>query len=98
MKRCRVPSSSIDAAYIYRMRGIPKVKKLSDEFGNYRLSIVCLRCGNGRICEPGVIAARVGWDCTLDALGQRLKCGKCGAKVARVTALEGVHRRPEKWH
>jgi hypothetical protein len=59
---------------------------------------VCLRCGNECICEPGVIAAKVGWDCSLGGLGQRLKCGKCGAKVARIETLPGIHQRPEKWH
>jgi hypothetical protein len=83
---------------LYSMRRAPKISKLSDEFGNYRLSILCLRCGNERICEPGVIAAKVGWDCSLDGLGQRLKCGKCGAKVAKIEALPGIYRRPEKWH
>jgi hypothetical protein len=80
------------------MRRSPKISKLSDEFGNYRLRIVCLGCGNERVCEPGVIAAKVGWDCTLDLLAGRLKCGKCGEKAARVEALPGIYQRPEKWH
>jgi hypothetical protein len=80
------------------MRMPGKISKLSDEFGHYRLSILCLQCGHERVCEPSAIAPKVGWDCSLATLTQRLKCSQCGAKVARITALAAAHQRRPKWH
>jgi hypothetical protein len=80
------------------MRRTPHVLKLSDEFGQYRLHITCNGCGNRRICDPADIAPKVGWECTLEALSRRLRCGKCGLKGAHIKVTEAGHQRAPKWH
>jgi hypothetical protein len=74
------------------------VLKLSDEFGHYRLHIGCLSCANKRIVDPADLAPRVGWECTLEILSKRLRCGKCGAKGARIEVGPMSHQREPKWH
>lgn len=70
-----------------------KVAKLNDEFGNYRLTIRCRKCGRSRTCDPAELAARVGWECTLEELARRMRCSTCGAKHSEFSVQPRPHER-----
>ena len=57
----------------------PRVVKLSDEFGQYSIRLVC-ECGYSRLCYPHELAKFAGWDAVLADLVRRLRCSKCGQK------------------
>ena len=80
------------------MRRPMNIAKLSDEFGHYRLVIRCGRCAHTRVSDPDVLARRVGWDSTLDALLPRLRCSKCGAKESSISIQEAPYERRPRWH
>ena len=75
------------------MRQRLKVSKLNDEFGNYRLTIRCRECGRSRVCDPAELAARVGWECSLEQLAARLRCSTCGAKHCEFAVQPRPHER-----
>jgi hypothetical protein len=56
------------------------VKKLSDRFADYDLSIRCRKCGHTRVTEPHALAKILGWEATLEAVAARLRCSKCSAR------------------
>lgn len=56
------------------------VKKLSDRFADYDLSITCKKCGHVRVTEPHVLAKILGWETPLTTVAQRLRCSKCHAR------------------
>src|SRR5215510_4575171 len=56
------------------------VKKLSDRFADYDLSIKCKKCGHIRVTEPHVLAKILGWEATLETVAARLRCGKCSCR------------------
>ena len=62
------------------------IKKLSDEFGDYLLTIGCRKCRHVRITEPRMLAKIVGWDTPLSTLEKRLRCSSCGGKDCELTA------------
>jgi|KBSSwiStaDraftv2_1062776.scaffolds.fasta_scaffold13110_5 hypothetical protein len=62
------------------------IKKLSDEFGDYLLTIGCRKCRHVRITEPRTLAQIVGWDTPLTTLEKRLRCSSCGGKDCELTA------------
>jgi hypothetical protein len=66
----------------------PVVTKLSDEFGDYRLTIVCRGCGHSRTTEPHALARIFGWETRLTAIAPRLRCSKCSAKDCDITVAD----------
>jgi hypothetical protein len=65
---------------------LPHVKKLNDALGHFLVRITC-RCGAVRECEPEALARLCGSSATLDAVGKRMRCSKCGTKGAEVVAI-----------
>jgi hypothetical protein len=65
---------------------LPHIKKLDDAFGHFLVKISC-RCGAHRIAEPEALARLCGRSATLEAVGKRMKCSKCGTKGAEVVAV-----------
>jgi hypothetical protein len=65
---------------------LPHVKKLNDALGQFQVQITC-RCGAQRIAEPEALARLCGSSATLEAVGKRMRCSKCGAKGAEVVAI-----------
>ena len=69
-----------------RMGVLPQVKKLNDALGQFHVQITC-KCGSQRIVEPEALARLCGWSATLEAVGKRMRCSKCGTKGAEVVAV-----------
>jgi len=65
---------------------LPHIKKLDDALGHFGVQITC-KCGARRIAEPEVLARLCGSSATLEAVGKRMRCSKCGKKVAEVVAV-----------
>ena len=63
------------------------IEKLSDEFGQYTLALKCGACGHERTAEPRTLAALCGWDATLEEVGKRMRCSKCGEKKCTLRAF-----------
>lgn len=70
----------------------PNVTKLSDEFGDYLLSMVCRRCKHTRTTEPHALARVFGWNTELAAIAKRLRCSRCHARDCELIAT--VRPRP----
>ena len=73
----------------------PKIERLSDEFGQFRLSIAC-PCGHVRIADPKVLAAAAGWDAKIADLVRRLRCSKCGQRGKCAATIHIEHKRHER--
>jgi len=72
-----------------RCRGmgvLPHIKKLDDAFGYFLVQITC-KCGAQRIAEPQALARLCGAAATLEAVGKRMRCSKCGKQDAKVVAI-----------
>jgi len=72
-----------------RCRGmgvLPHIKKLDDAVGHFLVQITC-KCGAQRIADPEALARLCGASATLEAVGRRMRCSKCGAKGAEVVAI-----------
>jgi len=65
---------------------LPHVKKLNDALGHFLVQITC-KCGVQRIAEPEVLARLCGSSATLEAVGKRMRCCKCGTTGAEVIAI-----------
>ncbi len=65
-----------------------KVRRLSDDFGQYLLVITCAACTHERRAYPHLLARICGWDVTLQDLEKRMRCSKCGNKRCGVRAIE----------
>ena len=68
------------------MAVLPHIKKLDDALGHFLVQITC-KCGARRIAEPEVLARLCGASATLEAVGKRMRCSKCGTKSAEVVAV-----------
>jgi len=53
------------------------IKKLDDALGHFLVQITC-KCGAQRILEPEALARLCGASATLEAVGRRMRCSKCG--------------------
>jgi hypothetical protein len=53
--------------------------KLSDNFGQYVLTLKCA-CGHTRTAQPRTLAALAGWDARLDEIVKRMRCSRCGKR------------------
>jgi hypothetical protein len=55
------------------------IVKLSDNFGQYVLTLKC-ECGHVRNAQPRTLAAIAGWDASLQDVVKRLRCSRCGKR------------------
>lgn len=69
------------------MEGKFKVIRLSDEFGQYLLTLKCSACGHERETYPNSLAHLCGWDATLASVEKRLRCSKCGKRCCLIRAV-----------
>jgi hypothetical protein len=74
-----------------------KITRLSDEFGQYSISLEC-PCGHTRRCSPHTLAAFAGWDAELQAVVRRLRCSKCNQKRCTARAVPLTAPRGYKSH
>lgn len=65
---------------------LPHIKKLDDALGQFLVRITC-ECGAHRVAEPEVLARLYGASATLEAVGRRMRCSKCGVRGAEVVAV-----------
>jgi rubredoxin len=56
------------------------MKKLSDGFGQYRITIKCRRCGHARSSLPDALAALFSWETTFEEISRRMRCSQCEAR------------------
>jgi hypothetical protein len=75
----------------------PKVTRLGDEFGDYVLTISCRQCRHVRAAEPKTLAKLVGWEITLAALSERLRCSRCHVKDVELTPNPRARPRGKDW-
>lgn len=80
------------------MRALPHIHKLGDQGGSFLVDVRC-KCGYTSWLKPKDLARRFGWDMTIEALQARMRCSKCGAKSAQVSAVaeprpRGVPKNP----
>jgi hypothetical protein len=68
------------------LRVLTHIKKLDDALGHFLVRITC-KCGAQRTAEPEALAPLCGSSATLEAVGKRMRCSKCGTKGAEVVAL-----------
>jgi len=60
-----------------RLEAMPvQIKKLSDRFADYDLTIKCKKCGHVRVTDPHALAKILGWEATLETVGARLRCSR----------------------
>jgi hypothetical protein len=64
-----------------------RIEKLSDDFGQYELSLKCAACGHMRRASPHTLAHLCGWEAQISAVAKRLRCSKCGAKKCTAEAV-----------
>jgi len=64
-----------------------KIRRLSDQFGQYVLYLTCAECRHERQAFPQVLAQIAGWDALLVDVEKRLRCSKCGRKKCRIRAV-----------
>jgi hypothetical protein len=69
------------------------IKKLSDRFAGYDLSIKCRKCGHVRATEPHALAKILGWEATIESVAARLTFSKCQAR-SQCELTPQVQRRP----
>ena len=62
------------------------IVRLSDEFGQYQLHLMCRTCRHERYAFPHTFTHLYGWDAKIDDLVARLRFSKCGQRncAARV--------------
>jgi hypothetical protein len=65
---------------------LPYVKKLNDALGYFLVQITC-KCGAQRVTKPEPLPRLCGSSATLEAVGKRMRCSKCGAKGAEVVVI-----------
>jgi hypothetical protein len=66
---------------------LPHIKRLDDWFGDFLVRVSC-PCGSSRHIDPEALARIAGRSATL-ALATRMRCSRCGKKVAEVVAVAG---------
>jgi hypothetical protein len=69
-----------------RVKTLHHIKKLNDALGHFYVRIAC-SCGATREAKPEALARLCGDAATLEAVGKRMRCSKCGAKGATVVAV-----------
>jgi hypothetical protein len=74
------------------VRVLDHIKRLDDCFGDFLVRVIC-PCGAVREIPPQALARLVGWKVTLKELAPRMRCSRCGKKVAEVVAVARPTRR-----
>ena len=90
--RCAAWTRATSPAILRAMRA-KKVEKLSDEFGQYAITLNCQRCRHARTVYPNALAPIVGWEAPLAAIASRMRCSKCNAKQCELTVTFPVKPR-----
>jgi hypothetical protein len=67
------------------------IVKLSDNFGQYVLTLKC-ECGHTRTAQPQTLAALAGWDALLADVVKRLRCSHCGKRQCSATVRPETKR------
>ena len=67
------------------------IVKLSDNFGQYVLTLKC-ECGHTRNAQPRTLAAIVGWDASLLNVVKRMRCSRCGKRRCTVSVRPETKR------
>ena len=62
------------------------IRKLDDVLGHFLVQITC-KCGAQRIAEAEALARLCGSSATLEAVGRRMRCSKCGTRATDVVAV-----------
>jgi hypothetical protein len=75
-----------------------KIKKLSDEFGQYVLILKCGSCLHERHTTPHLLANLCGWDASLEDVARRMRCSVCGKKQCPARAIPPTAPRGYKSH
>jgi hypothetical protein len=57
----------------------PTIKKLSDNGGQYVLTLKCV-CGHSRVARAEALARFAGWDAELESVVKRMRCSQCGKR------------------
>jgi hypothetical protein len=64
-----------------------QIVKLSDNFGQYVITLSCNSrsadgtvCGHSRAAAPRTLAALAGWDALLADVVKRMRCSRCGKR------------------
>ena len=65
---------------------VAHIPKLDDCFGDFLVRVVC-ECSACREIQLQALARLVGWKATLKKLALRMRCSRCGKKVAEVVAV-----------
>ena len=68
------------------VRVLPHIKKLDDALGDFIVRVTC-PCGTSRHIEPEALARIAGRSVTVARLSTRMRCSRCGKKVAEVVAV-----------
>ena len=69
----------------------PYVVRLSDNFGQYVLTLKCA-CGHNRTAQPHTLARLAGWDALLTEVVKRLRCSQCGKRKCSATVRPETKR------
>jgi hypothetical protein len=85
------PRTNRDNRQMMPPRPPPTVVKLSDNFGQYVLTLKC-ECGHTRTAQPQTLAALAGWDALLANVVKRLRCSCCGRRLCSVTVRPETKR------
>jgi aldehyde:ferredoxin oxidoreductase len=78
------------------VRQLPHIKKLDDSFGEFYIDVVC-PCGNSTAKQIEELQKLAGKSATFEYLKTRLKCDKCGARNATLTARAKPRPRRRDW-
>ena len=62
----------------------------------FALIACCPACGRHVVLEHAALAARFGWDATLDALRRRMTCQRCGTRTGRILISHGTQETQRK--
>lgn len=71
---------------MHAMGVLPHIKNLDDALGHFLVRVTC-KCGAQRIAQPEALARLCGTSATLEAVGRRMRCSKCGTRGAEVVAV-----------
>jgi hypothetical protein len=64
-----------------------KIDKLSDEFGQYTLVLMCESCLRERHTVPHLLAKLCGWDAKLETVARHMRGSICGKKQCTARAV-----------
>lgn len=68
------------------------VEKLSDNFGDYKISLNCTSCRHVRVTMPHPLAAWCGWNALLVDVVKRMRCTQCGQRACVFSVFPATKR------